>query len=289
MSLLLDESPVFVQPSLVRRLGLLEAAIVQQLHYWSQRATRSHEEHVYVYKTYQDWSDEIGVSAKAARGAMDRLRKDGVVVGIQNPTDLRDRTLWWRIDHEVLDRGARSAPEGISTPPRGGSPAAPEGTSNAGASQRGTSTTSETTQRARARNRPTVDPDALPDDFPPGMLSVLEETMASLMRAAESRGAPMPARAAVARAMVKRPRKPHAAVAERVEHWLLYGNGQRASCRDVVARWRDWCDQEADVATERPALAAAAGNVHRIGGNPVTRPGRVDWGAVAETLEAQGL
>jgi hypothetical protein len=120
VTLLLDESPVFVQPSLVRRLGLLEAAIVQQLHYWSQRATRTHEGHVYVYKTYQDWSDEIGVSAKAARGAMDRLRKEGVVVGIQNPTDARDRTLWWRIDHDVLESGAPNAPEGSSaSPPRG--------------------------------------------------------------------------------------------------------------------------------------------------------------------------
>jgi hypothetical protein len=40
---------------------------------------------------------------------------------------------------------------------------------------------------------------------------------------------------------------------------------------------------------QRPAIAAMAPNVHQIRANPITRPGRVDWGHVAETLEAQGL
>lgn len=160
--LLLNEPPVLIQAGLVRRLGMVEAAITQQLHYWSARATIVHEGERYVYKTYQDWSDEIGITAKQARGALDRLRSSGVVVGIQNPTDSRDRTLWWRIDHAVLeggdtDPGARSAPEGSSGSPSGQLSTAPEGTSNAGASRGRTETTSETTvreTRERALSRP---------------------------------------------------------------------------------------------------------------------------------------
>jgi hypothetical protein len=147
--LLLNEPPLIVFPSLVRRLGLVEAALVQQLHYWSQRATRTHDGFVWVYKTYQDWSDEIGVSAKAARGALDRLRRDGLVVAIQNPTDLRDRTLWWRVDHDVLESGAPSDPGGGQTDP-GGAPAAPAGSSNARAPQCSAETTSESTAEKRA-------------------------------------------------------------------------------------------------------------------------------------------
>jgi hypothetical protein len=57
--------------------------------------------------------------------------------------------------------------------------------------------------------------------------------------------------------------KPFAAVAEKVSHWLVYGNGQRAQCKDVVARWRDWCDSEPDhVPLDRPAIAG--GNVHPL-------------------------
>jgi len=145
-ALLMDEPPVVVQPSLVRALGgMPEAAVVQQLHYWTQRATREHEGQSWVYKTYDDWSAELGLTTKAARGALNRLRTKGVAVGIQNPTDPRDRTLWWRVDYQQLDAlataGSPSAQEGRSSDQEGsptapdGSPPAPEGRSNAGASQ----------------------------------------------------------------------------------------------------------------------------------------------------------
>jgi hypothetical protein len=145
--LLLDEPPVALLPSLVRRLGLLEAAIAQQLHYWLQRATQVHGDERWVYKTYQDWSDEIGVTPKAARGALNKLRRDGVVIAIQSPRDARDRTLWWRIDYARFnaldDPVTPSAPEGspaavVSTP------ADPDGRSTR-ASRCRTENTTETT------------------------------------------------------------------------------------------------------------------------------------------------
>jgi hypothetical protein len=144
-----------------------------------------------------------------------------------------------------------------------------------------------TTARARAK-RP--DPDALPADFPAHLLPTLDELHSWLGRIADARGAPRPARAAIARAMVVRQAKGAATmlrVAERLEHWLTFGNGQRASCRDVVARWRDWLDQEPDV-PERPAIAAMGPNVHAI------RPPRraihsqaAMWDAMAVELEAR--
>lgn len=121
--LLLDEQLLCYQPALVRRLGLTEAAIVQQLHYWAQRSTNVHDGHRWVYKTYSDWSDEIGISSKAVRGALDRLRAREIVIAEQSPVNPLDRTLWWRIDHSKLndEPGSPSDPEG--------SPSAPEGTS----------------------------------------------------------------------------------------------------------------------------------------------------------------
>jgi DNA-binding transcriptional ArsR family regulator len=143
------------------------------------------------------------------------------------------------------------------------------------------------TARARAK-RP--DPDALPDDFPAHLLPTLDELHSWLGRIADARGAVRPARAAIARAMMTRQAKGAATmlrVAERLEHWLTFGNGQRASCRDVVARWRDWLDQEPDV-PERPAIAAMGPNVHAI-----RPPGRAIhsqaamWDAMALELEAR--
>jgi hypothetical protein len=98
--------------------------------------------------------------------------------------------------------------------------------------------------------RKTIDPDAIPDGFPDPMLPVLEQVVSDLLVAAEHRGVPAPARAAVARVMMKpeRARKPFAAASEAVSHWLVFGAGQRAQCRDIVARWRVWCDGEPDIA-----------------------------------------
>jgi hypothetical protein len=124
-NLLLDERPVVVQPSLVRLYGIAAAAILQQLHYWSKRSTNLHDGHAWVYKTYQDWSDETGMSPKAVRGALDRLRSEHVVVDIESPTDPRDRTRWWRIDRDALtastEGGRPSAPEGRPSAPEASS------------------------------------------------------------------------------------------------------------------------------------------------------------------------
>lgn len=130
-SLLLDSPLLCYHPALVRRLGLADAAVVQQLHYWAQRSTNEHDGEQWVYKTYVDWADEIGITSKAVRGALDRLRTAGVVVALPSPADTRDRTLWWRIDHVVLrsQPGSPSAPGGSSNSPEGEVPSAPGGSS----------------------------------------------------------------------------------------------------------------------------------------------------------------
>lgn len=213
MSLLLDERAVVVQPSLVRRLGIIEAALVQQLHYWAQRATRLHDGHSWVYKTYQDWSEEIGVSAKAARGALDRLRRDGIVVAIQNPADPRDRTLWWRIDHAVLEPSGPSAPQGSSTASEGG-PAATEGSSRAPvpspASQAQTETgrPEKTSEIARARKPVTYQGKSVPAEVVDGAeraLQVFCEATGRRIGAWKRDGGPSPDLKQVIGALLARP------------------------------------------------------------------------------------
>ncbi len=132
-ALLLDEPLLCYQPALVRRLGLAEAAIVQQLHYWLRISTNIVEGERWVYKTYSDWADEIGISAKAVRGALNRLREAGVAIAMQSPLDARDKTLWWRIDYDALESepGSPDAPRGSQSAPQG-SPDARGGISHAG-------------------------------------------------------------------------------------------------------------------------------------------------------------
>lgn len=143
--------------------------------------------------------------------------------------------------------------------------------------------TSSPAPRPRERaKRP--DPDALPDDFPGDLVSVVDQVTAELGDAAAARGAPAPARAAVARALARRPGKAGRAigVAERVHHWLVFNaRGSRAPCRDVVARWRDWLDDEPDAPAPRPGAAARNGGDGRLPGESYSQM----WGRIADELE----
>lgn len=102
--LLLDEPVIAVQPSLVRRLdSVLDACVVQQIHYWLQRSANQHRGELWVYKTYEDWSAEIGVSARRIQVSMRRLEKCGLIVSCQ--PEAYHRRKWYRIDytHPLLD------------------------------------------------------------------------------------------------------------------------------------------------------------------------------------------
>lgn len=235
--LLLDEPLLCYQPALVRRLGLAEAAIVQQLQYWTRCSTNSHDGHLWVYKTYDAWSDEIGISSKAVRGALKRLRDDGVVVAIQSPLDARDRTLWWRIDRSVVE--GPSAPGGRPedrppVPPGGQVPSAPEGSSHAG-DRCSTETTTETTKEENAPAPASEKKVALPDSFPDELRPHLKATYRVLRDLAERHAAKEVNVCALAQIVMANHRKPLVLAAhECAAHFE--GRGPK----DVVACYRNW-------------------------------------------------
>jgi len=102
-SLLLDQRIVVIQPALVKELGhITDAAVLQQLHYWMPRARSEHDGFLWVYKTYDEWSEEIGITPKQVRSAMQRLEDHGLVISCQ--PEAYHRRKWYRIDysHDLL-------------------------------------------------------------------------------------------------------------------------------------------------------------------------------------------
>jgi DNA-binding Lrp family transcriptional regulator len=105
-TLLHDEPSIVLQPEMVRRLGnLTDAAVLQQLNYWMPHAKVEHQGRRWVFKTYENWSKEIGISAHQVRRAMDRLEALGLVMSCTP----RGRTKHYSInyEHALLD-GAES-------------------------------------------------------------------------------------------------------------------------------------------------------------------------------------
>lgn len=108
--LLIDERIVAVQPSVIRVLGRpTDAIVLQQLHFWMGHAVEELDGERWVYKTYDEWSDETGLTNEQVRHAMKRLEKEGVVVACQ--PEYFNRRKWYRIDydHKLLSDSTTSS------------------------------------------------------------------------------------------------------------------------------------------------------------------------------------
>ena len=95
--LLIPEPPLQITPSLAMAIGLNEAIIVQQLHYWSLKAKDG-----WVYNTYEQWHEQFPFwSVITIKRTFLKLEQDGIVVSRQGNSTNRKK--YYRIDYEKLD------------------------------------------------------------------------------------------------------------------------------------------------------------------------------------------
>ena len=95
--LLIPEPPLQILPQLACTIGLNEAIIVQQLHYWSLKAKDG-----WVYNTYEQWHEQFPFwSVITIKRTFLKLEQDGIVVSRQSKSTNRKK--FYRIDYEKLD------------------------------------------------------------------------------------------------------------------------------------------------------------------------------------------
>jgi hypothetical protein len=107
-NLLLDSRPLVVIPELAVAVGLNEAIVLQQLHYWTvqnHKAGRNYRDgHWWVYNSYPKWKTQLPFwSIATIRRIFQTLRGRGYLVVANFNRDPKDRTLWYRIDYERLE------------------------------------------------------------------------------------------------------------------------------------------------------------------------------------------
>jgi hypothetical protein len=114
--ILFNERPLCLAPSLAVRVGLNEAIVLQQLHYWLQndRVGRQHEGRKWIRNSLEEWRDNFPFwSESTIRRALQSLRDKGLVLASDGPNKKGyDRTLWYCIDHEALAELYNKEPEG---------------------------------------------------------------------------------------------------------------------------------------------------------------------------------
>lgn len=107
-SLLFDSHPLIIIPELANILGLNEAIVIQQIHYWLEINRKAHKnfyDGVYwTYNTYEDWQLQFPFwSIKTIKTTMKKLECQGLILtGNYNKLKM-DRTKWYTINYEAFN------------------------------------------------------------------------------------------------------------------------------------------------------------------------------------------
>lgn len=113
--LLINEQPLQVLPSLANIIGLNEAIILQQLHFFLRISRNKIGGRSWVYNTINDWQSEFSFwSVKTVQRTIENLEKSGLVVSTDKFNKMKmDKTKWYTIDYQKL---SEILPENEKTP-----------------------------------------------------------------------------------------------------------------------------------------------------------------------------
>lgn len=101
--LLINESPLQVQPSLAMAIGLNEAIFLQQLHYWIGTSRFVRDGKKWVYNTYSDWLLQLKYMSLPTLKRTIKSLKDQKLVRVERFEKLRSNQVnFYSIDYETL-------------------------------------------------------------------------------------------------------------------------------------------------------------------------------------------
>lgn len=120
--LLINESPLQVLPSLAVKVGLNEAIILQQIHYWlNPKFNKNHiEGRLWVYNTYEQWQEQFPFwGQKTIKRAISALEESGVLMSFL-PRSF-EKKKYYTINYDILNHvcEAEKPAENLGTSPSG--------------------------------------------------------------------------------------------------------------------------------------------------------------------------
>lgn len=104
--LLVNEYPLIVLPTLAAKIGLNEAIMLQQIHYWINlpKAIEKHGRRWH-YDKYENWQLQFPFwSLSTIKRISKRLRELKVVIAKPLGSKSTDQTLWYTIDYKELTK-----------------------------------------------------------------------------------------------------------------------------------------------------------------------------------------
>lgn len=102
-SLLIDEHPLVVLPSLAKEIGLNEAIMLQQIHFWISKRKHLKDGRYWVYNTYDGWTEQFPFWSKSTTIRILKRLEDSELIITGNHNRLKiDNTKWYTINYEKV-------------------------------------------------------------------------------------------------------------------------------------------------------------------------------------------
>ncbi len=102
--LLINENPLQVLPTLACAVGLNEAVVLQQIHYWMTSSQHNYDGRRWVYNSVPNWQKQFPFwSESTVKRALLSLEKQGLVVSANYNRDPRDQSKWYSINYGALE------------------------------------------------------------------------------------------------------------------------------------------------------------------------------------------
>lgn len=115
--LLLKEYPLILLPSLAAKIGINQAIILQQLHYWLLTSSHEIEGKKWIYNTYKDWQLQFPFwCEKTIARTIRSLEEQGYLLSANFNSLKQDKTKWYTIDYEKLAELENAAQDNLSSP-----------------------------------------------------------------------------------------------------------------------------------------------------------------------------
>lgn len=112
-----NDNLLIVSPVLSKAIGVKEAMVLNQLHYWLDKGKKVYKGKVWVYKTYENWAkqDFTFWKAEQVKYIFTKLRKLGLVLVEKLADNRYNRVNYYSINYEKLASLFKSASKKFDT------------------------------------------------------------------------------------------------------------------------------------------------------------------------------
>jgi hypothetical protein len=103
-NLLVNGPSLIVSPLLAVKIGVNEALILQQVHYWLMRSKHLREDRKWVYNSYNDWQQQFPfMSVMTVKRTFWSLEKQGLLISANWNRMKMDKTKWYSINYQRVE------------------------------------------------------------------------------------------------------------------------------------------------------------------------------------------